>query len=269
MKTATKKSKVTKKTAKKKATMTNLIIIDASGSMSDKAGEVKGGVKELLKQIKKDAIKDKAKLKTSTIVVDFSGQGDFNTLVNINDSTGVEDNLADNYTTRGMTALYDAIGKGFAMVGEKEKNVFVSIVTDGQENDSKEFTHTKVKELIEDKKKLGWTVTFMGTTDMAIRDAQSMGISKGNTMSFADSSRGVRTSQLVMNSARNAYYSNALAMMDEGKMRFGGSLMTETLLETAAKEVEKEEKNDKGIKDKGKLPDDQAGAGSNTGTAKV
>lgn len=265
MKTATKKpvkkSKTLKTKAVGKATMTNLIIIDASGSMADKVDEVKGGVKELLKQIKKDATKDKSKLKTSTVVVDFSGQGDFNTLVNVNDSTDVVDSLADNYTTRGMTALYDAIGKAFAMVDANEKNVFVSIVTDGEENDSKELSHAKVKELIEGKKKLGWTVTFMGTTEMAVRDAQSLGVSRGNTMTFADSAKGMRTSSLTISNARSAYYSNALSLMDDGKVEFGGGLVNDTLLEIAAKETEKQENDAKGTENKGKLPNPTTGEG--------
>jgi Mg-chelatase subunit ChlD len=139
---------------------TNLIIIDASGSMESKKEAVVNGLKELLAQIKIDAVKDKAKVKTSTIVIDFSGNGDVRELVNVSSSITLKDSISADYKTRGMTALYDAIGKGFNMVGKKEKNVFVSILTDGEENDSKEFKHEDVKKLIEKKRKLGWAITF-------------------------------------------------------------------------------------------------------------
>lgn len=187
---------------------TNLIIIDASGSMESKKEAVVSGLGELLKQIKIDAVRDKKTVKTGTIVLDFSGPEDIKTLVNVKDSCKLEDTISKNYSTRGSTALYDAIGTGFNMISKREKNVFVSILTDGEENASREFVYENVKKLIEEKKAKGWVITFMGTTEDAIKTAQGMGISIGNTMAFANTSKGMKTSTLTMSNARAMYYSN-------------------------------------------------------------
>lgn len=256
MATATKKPKASKKKRISKKTTTNLIIIDASGSMSSKVPEVKGGLKQLLKQIKEDAVKDKAKIRATTIVVDFSGQGDFNTLINTKDSVVLEDNISDKYATRGMTALYDAIGKGFALVGEKEKNVFVSILTDGEENDSKEFGYDQVKKLIEAKKDIGWAITFVGTTDVAVRTARSMGITADNALCFADSAVGMGDAVATFSMARSTYYEKSKTMDFSSQKSTWDSLLKES--------AEDLRKDDKGTENKGKLSDNSGGATDST-----
>lgn len=200
-----KKDKVKPSTPKKKGEVTNLIIIDASGSMASKEAEVKGGLKQLLSDIKTDAKKDK-NTKISTIVVDFSSGNDFNVLVNSKDSKDLDDKIGDKYTTRGMTALYDAIGKGFQLVDSKAKSVFVTIITDGEENSSQEYSGKDVNDLMDKHKKKGWALTFMGTTQASIAQAKNWGISPGNTMAFADNARGVGQTFTLASNARKAHY---------------------------------------------------------------
>lgn len=191
---------------KKKTKLTNLIIIDASGSMSSKQSEVIGGLKTLFSQITSDVKKDKKTVTTKTVVVDFSGHGDFRTLISSDDSLSLDESIANKYSTRGMTALYDAIGKAFSLVS-KQDGVFVNIITDGEENDSKEFSSKDIQDLIESKKKDNWTITFMGTTEAIINKAVSLGVSRGNTMTFSDSARGVKMSMDKLSSTRSTYYS--------------------------------------------------------------
>lgn len=197
----------TKKTTVKK-TLTNLIILDASGSMSGNIPEVRGGLKQIFSDIKKNEKTGKTNIVQKTIITDFSGAGDFNVLVNSKTSgTDLKDELADSYNTRGMTALYDAIYKSFALVPKTEKNVFVSIFTDGAENDSKEFKSPEVKKLIADKKKLGWAITFIGANEEAATNATSLGIS--GTMSGTSGVSGAAgqsgTSGWI-GLAQNSYY---------------------------------------------------------------
>lgn len=186
--------------------LTNLIILDASGSMQSKTNEVRGGLKTLLEQIKSDATRDDGEVKTATIVTDFSSHGDFQVVVNEKDSVNVNTGHADRYTTRGMTALYDAIYKSFDLVSSDQDSVFVTIFTDGGENDSKEITYEGIKSLIGNRKEKNWVITFMGTTEADLKNAESLGISKGNTMMFANTSTGVMDSMSSLVSARTAYY---------------------------------------------------------------
>jgi len=197
----------------KKTQLTNLIIVDASGSMGSKVDEVIGGLKQLFTQIEEDAIKDKKTVTSSTIVVDFSSSGDFRTLITSPDSLSLDHKLAENYSTRGMTALYDAISKGFSLVKGKQDSVFVNIITDGQENDSKEINGDVLKKLITKKKADNWVITFMGTTEQAVNSAVSMGVSLGNTMTFADSAAGVHISMDKLSKVRSCHYSMSKQML--------------------------------------------------------
>jgi Mg-chelatase subunit ChlD len=190
----------------KKTKLTNLIIIDASSSMRSKKDEVIGGLKQLLNQIKEDANKDKKSVSTSTIVVDFSSAGDFKVLVNSNNSEDLSEKLAEGYSTRGMTALFDAIGKGFNLVDKNQDSVFVNIITDGAENDSKEFTKDLIKKLITEARTKNWVITFMGTTEQSIDQAESYGISRGNTVTFMDSAKGVGMAINKLSAVRKTYY---------------------------------------------------------------
>lgn len=184
--------------------MVNLIILDASGSMNSKLEEVKGGLKQLFNQIKEDTKKDK-KLKIQTIVTDFGGAADFNVIVNTKKSAELSDEIVDKYSTRGMTALFDAIGKSFLLVPLTEKDVFVNILTDGGENDSKEFKLDIIKALIAEKKSKGWAITFMGTSEADLANAERIGISKGNTYAFQNSAAGVKMSFSKLSSTRSMY----------------------------------------------------------------
>src|SRR5574343_68862 len=63
----------------------------------------------------------------------------------------------DTYVPRGTTALLDAIGRAITTVGERLNNtkeedkpekVIVAILTDGYENASREYTNSKINEMI-------------------------------------------------------------------------------------------------------------------------
>lgn len=175
--------------------LTNLIIIDASGSMQSKVTEVKNGLKALFDDIREDIKEDNKFVKQDTIVVDFSYNHDIKTLVKAGEE--LDDKLVDNYSTRGSTALYDAIQYAFDLVGNKKK-VFVSIITDGQENDSKKCDYDQITKLITAKRNKGWVITFMGVNEDAIKHAVKMGISAGNTFQYTNTAAG--TTQAINSS---------------------------------------------------------------------
>ena len=187
--------------------ITNLIIIDASSSMMSKTAEIKDGIKELMKGIRKDSKQNKD-IKNRTIICQFASPENFKVLLNSSKRRKLKDkSIANNYQPSGMTALFDAIGQGFELVRENQDGVFVSILTDGEENCSQEYNRETVTNLISRSKEKGWGITFMGTTEGAIRNAQSWGVSKGNTMAFADSKDGMIQMSKIRDSARSVYYS--------------------------------------------------------------
>jgi len=87
---------------------------------------------------------------------------------------------------RGMTRLYDAIGKTINSVKDESKydGVILLIATDGEENDSREYTAESIKKLLNEKKELGWEVIFSGSSEEAAMDAgESLGIIKSDSYS--------------------------------------------------------------------------------------
>ena len=78
------------------------------------------------------------------------------------------------YNPCGATPLYDAIGKTVsklnAMVDEGD-NVLVTIITDGEENCSQEWSLQMVNKLIGKLKEHKWTFTLIGTDNL---DVESM-----------------------------------------------------------------------------------------------
>lgn len=95
------------------------------------------------------------------------------------------------------------------MVDDDQDGVFVTIFTDGGENDSKELRKEAIRSLIDSKKEKSWVITFMGTTEEDIKNAVDLGISVGNTMYFANTHDGVTASFSKMNNMRNSYYTAA------------------------------------------------------------
>jgi hypothetical protein len=89
---------------------------------------------------------------------------------------------ATDISPRGMTALYDGIGLLFA--GMTYDPAIVVIVTDGEENASKEFTKTQVMEQITERRRHGWTFIFLAANQDAIASGVSIGIPRATACTF-------------------------------------------------------------------------------------
>ena len=91
------------------------------------------------------------------------------------------------YQPRASTPLLDAIGKTIHTMAPKTEgfdNVIFVILTDGEENASTEYTRDGIKQLIEEKQKLGWQVSYLGANVDAFHEAGQLGIRGGQAMNF-------------------------------------------------------------------------------------
>jgi uncharacterized protein YegL len=68
-------------------------------------------------------------------------------------------------------------------------NVLVTILTDGEENASKEYTGSSIKKKVEELKKNNWTFTYIGTDHDIEKMARSLSIE--NTLNFSKDSAGI------------------------------------------------------------------------------
>lgn len=95
-----------------------------------------------------------------------------------------------NYRPNGGTNLYDAIGSSIRAVEaqlagqDSVPNVLMVIITDGEENCSKEFTVQGIKDLVKAKEADGWTFVYLGANQDAWKVGQAFGLSKGQTKTY-------------------------------------------------------------------------------------
>lgn len=119
------------------------------------------------------------------------------------------------FQPRGMTALYDAIGKTILATGQRleamkeedrpSKVIFV-ITTDGEENASKEFDADKIKEMIEHQTNVyNWDFVFIGANQDAVTTAKDMGILSKNAMTYAANDAGATATFSAMNNNMTMY----------------------------------------------------------------
>lgn len=147
----------------------NLIIVDESGSMYVIRKQAFTGMNETLQTVRQMQKKYPDTEQRVTLLTFDTGH-----------TTWHYDNAAANktkdlswkaYNPGGGTPLYDAIGKGISKVNaqiEEGDNVLVTIITDGEENSSDEWTLKMVRTLIEKLKKQNWTFTLIGTDNLDV-----------------------------------------------------------------------------------------------------
>lgn len=107
---------------------------------------------------------------------------------------GVAPLLTDaSYQPASMTDLYDAIGKTIMRLDAEAPSgpVIVVILTDGEENSSKEYTREAIQKLITEREATGrWTFVYLGANQNAWQVGQSIGVKGGNAMTYAGTALG-------------------------------------------------------------------------------
>ena len=170
-----------------------VFILDRSGSMAGLESDTIGGFNGMLEKQKK--VPGEA---TVTTVL-FDDRYEL-----LYDSIPLDQALPmteEQYYVRGCTALLDAVGRTIQDTEgkrrrqpeeERAEKVLVVITTDGLENASQEYTYDKLKKLIEMKKTEGWDFVFLGANMDAVKEGARFGIHADRSVTYSNSSRGVR-----------------------------------------------------------------------------
>jgi len=169
-----------------------VFIMDRSGSMSSIASDMEGAMKDVITKQKK---------RKGDVLVTYVRFDDEYEEVFYEKSISEIDGFK--LAPRNMTALLDAIGKTVNTVerrfNQKDEEdqpgrVLFVIVTDGGENASKEFSRPQVFEMIEKiKRDYDWGFTFIGANQDAIGTGNGLGISRGSSVNYAATAKGVRS----------------------------------------------------------------------------
>lgn len=161
-----------------------VVILDKSGSMWNAASDTIGGFNKFLSDQKK--VKGKANL----TLVQFDTTYNFvHKGVDIQD---VPELNKDTYQTGGMTALLDAVGRAIIetereieVADQKPDQVLFMIVTDGEENSSKEIKRDQLFKMVQDKqKKDDWSFVFVGADINSYDEGGQMGFYASTTSNY-------------------------------------------------------------------------------------
>ncbi len=106
---------------------------------------------------------------------------------------------------RGMTPLLDALGRIIALAeADNPDKAVIVVMTDGQENASREVTRDGAKAAMERVKKKGWDVVFLGANFDNISDAASVGVGGAQQVSMAPGA--MNASMRMMAKKSRAYF---------------------------------------------------------------
>lgn len=166
-----------------------VVVLDRSGSMNAVRSDTIGGFNAFVSDQKSNVV---GEIKLS--LIQFDDQ--YEIVYNGKQVKDVPLLTEDTFVPRGMTALLDAVGKSINEVGarlaktpelERPSLLVFVILTDGQENASKEFKLSQVKEMIKHQtEKYSWQFVFLGA-DQDTFQAEQLGVSSNNTYNYKSS----------------------------------------------------------------------------------
>jgi uncharacterized protein YegL len=179
----------------------NLVIMDESGSMYTICKQAIDSVNETIQTIRAAQKKHEDQEHYLTLVT-FN-----NEMKTLYDCTPIDEVGDFKYMPDCCTALYDAMGHSITTLRKKvaeADKVLVTVVTDGYENASKEYTGKAIKALVDELKTKGWVFAYMGANHDV--EAAAATISITNAISFEASDAGVVEMSTGVCYSRSAWY---------------------------------------------------------------
>ena len=147
----------------------NLIIVDESGSMSIIRKQAFTGMNETLQTVRQMQKKFPDQEQRVTLVTFDTGHTTWH--YDNQPAPRTKDLSWKAYNPGGGTPLYDAMGAAISKMNAQVAdgdNVLVTVITDGEENASEEWTLKMIRTMIEKLKKQHWTFTLIGTDNLDV-----------------------------------------------------------------------------------------------------
>ena len=160
------------------------MVIDRSGSMQSIQSDAEGGINSFIEQQKQEPGE------ANVTLVQFDTDYEF-----VHSGVPISQVSAFKLVPRGSTALLDAVGRAINETGARlaamEESlrpglvVFV-IVTDGEENSSREFTRDQIRTMVEHQQSAyKWQFTFLAANQDAFAAGGSMGIAQDGIAAYS------------------------------------------------------------------------------------
>jgi hypothetical protein len=160
------------------------IVLDRSGSMASVRSDVEGGFTRFLEDQR--ALPGECTLSLT--------QFDSEAIEDVYTARPIREAPVMELHPRGMTPLLDAVGRTLTRTRERlaalperdrPERVLFLIITDGQENASREFSKAQVRELIERQRQVyQWDFIYLGANVDAFAEAGGLGIGAAQAAAF-------------------------------------------------------------------------------------
>lgn len=160
------------------------LLVDRSGSMETIQSDAEGGVNAFIRE------QAAAPGQLLLSLVQFDDEYEF-----VHKGVPIGSVPHFRLVPRGGTALLDAMGRAIVETGERLASmpesdrpglVIFVVVTDGQENSSREYTRARIREMVEHQQSVYcWHFTFLGANQDAFTEAEQMGFSPAAAANFA------------------------------------------------------------------------------------
>jgi len=190
------------------------VILDRTGSMEAIRDDTIGGFNAFLQQ-------QKAEPGFATLtLVQFDSQDPYEVIHHFKPIAEVPELTRETYVPRASTPLLDAMGRGIndlenslSKLGEADRpaRVLMVVVTDGQENASREFRKEQIEKMIKEKtEKDGWQFVFLSADLAAIHDAHAVGVDPSASLLYEKSGLGSKGAWFSLSRRLSEYRSARL-----------------------------------------------------------
>jgi hypothetical protein len=158
-----------------------VLVLDETGSMQPVRDETVGALKEWLGGLKADLPRQ-----TPVTFVRFNSAA-IKRAIDGHPLEVVSATEFDDYAPNHMTPLLDAVGQTILETEQRitgDDGVIFTVMTDGQENASREFSVAQIRELVEKHRKAGWKFMFLGADIDAYATGAQYGFAAADTVSL-------------------------------------------------------------------------------------
>jgi hypothetical protein len=177
------------------------ILLDRSGSMQSLWVEALSSVNAFAKELANKTDGPSVDSHVTLAVFDSQESLQFDTLRRKQPALHWEAVTDKDASPRGMTPLLDAMVRIISLAeGDNPDKAVIVVMTDGQENASREVTREGVKAALDRVKAKGWEVVFLGANFDNLADASSVGVGGGKQMAMSVGTMNESMSRLARKS---------------------------------------------------------------------
>ena len=193
------------------------VLLDRSGSMEACRDKTIDAFNEYVNSLK---VQSKAGTRLSLTTFDSESIDAVIDACRIND---VPKLTRETFVPRGMTPLFDATAQVVSRIDKvtlvPDERVAFAILTDGNENASREMTADSVRKLLVDRQeRCNWLVQYLGANQDAWAVGQQFGAAVGNTMTFDTTNAGFALD--ISGAATRRYAASRDAQLGRDDSRF-------------------------------------------------